>query len=116
MRGQPRPRTTTTPASSEGGEEAAGGCEHARHHNRSQVEDTSQHPRDAVLVVARRHVVGGRGARVGCASAIGVRRAGPREHRQVVGHVAEGDHVRGVDAEVGAEQRQRGGLGDARRR
>ena len=35
------------------------------------------------------------------------------EHRQVVGHVAEGDHLVGADAELGAEQGQGRGLGDA---
>ena len=54
--------------------------------------NTSQHLGDAVLVVARGDVVGGLAhGRVGVGH--GVRRAGPGQHRQVVGHVAERDHV-----------------------
>ena len=39
--------------------------------------------------------------------------ASPREHRQIVGHVAEGDHVFAVDAALRSKVRQRGAFGDA---
>ena len=50
---------------------------------------------------------------LGCALAMAYDVPGPLQHREVVGHVPEGDHLVRGHAQLLAEQRQRARLGDA---
>ena len=70
---------------------------------------------DAVAVVGEGHLVGEGQECSGWAFSTATRRAGPLEHRDVVGHVAEDQHVGGVDAQLGGDDRQTGALVDAGR-
>ncbi len=62
-------------------------------------------------LVAVRPRGGGQRVRVGVAHGEGG--AGPAEHLDVVGHVAEGDHLGGRDAALGTTGGECGGFGDA---
>src|SRR3954452_19489391 len=71
----------------------------------SQPEDLGQPPGAPVVVVAGRQV--GRGRRHGRVRVgHGIGRPGPAEHRQVVGHVTERDHLLRRHAELGTQEGQ----------
>ena len=68
--------------------------------HRASAQQPLQHHRDAVLLVGRGDLVGDRLSSA-WALAMATPCAGPGEHRDVVGHVAEGDRLRGLHARAG---------------
>ena len=80
----------------------------------TEAEQPLEHARDTRILVRRGHLVR-RGDHVGVRVGDRDRMARPGEHRQVVGHVAERDHVLAVDPALVAQPGQRRGLADAGR-